>query len=115
MMYCEFVAGTGCADNAHNYGVFKNLEVMYMNSDMTKAEIYEYGKKLVDNSKSAETVKLENELKAQIAESKARIADCKRFLDYYKCMNDRNMVRYYQSEIKAERRRIAECKWVLEG
>ena len=52
MLYGEFIEGTGCKDNEHNYKVYCDLEIMCMNSDMSKAEIYEYGKKLVDNSKS---------------------------------------------------------------
>ena len=72
-MYSEFVAGTGCKENDHNYKVFKNLEVMYMNSDMSKAEIYEYGKKLVDNSKSEEEIRLENEIKNEIAQIKSDV------------------------------------------
>jgi predicted butyrate kinase (DUF1464 family) len=66
MMYSEFVEGTGCKENQHNYEVFKNLEVMYMNTEMSKAEIYEYGKKLVDNSKSPEEIAAENEIKNDI-------------------------------------------------
>lgn len=27
MMYSEFIEGTGCKDNAHNYKVFCDLEV----------------------------------------------------------------------------------------
>lgn len=115
MMYCEFISGTGCKDNSHNYEVFKNLEIMYMNSDMSKSEIYEYGKKLVDNSKSEQELKVEAELKANIAECKERIAGCKRFMEYYKAMDDKNMIKYYQREIKVERRKIAEYKWILEG
>lgn len=65
-MYSEFVEGTGCKDNEYNYNVFKNLEVMYMNTDMSKADIYEYGKKLVDNSKSPEEIAAENEIKDEI-------------------------------------------------
>lgn len=49
MLYSEFIAGTDCKDNTHNFNVYKRLEVMYMNSDITKEEIFEYGKKLVDN------------------------------------------------------------------
>ena len=45
MLFSEFVEGTGCKDNEKNYEVYKNLEIMYMNSNMSKAEIYEYGKK----------------------------------------------------------------------
>ena len=129
MMYSEFVSGTGCNDNAHNYKVFKNLEVMYMNSDMSKQEVYEYGKKLVDNSKSEEILKLEAELKAKIAESKERIVDCKREIAYRESMiqiwleddneemakSDKNYIAYLKNEIKSERRKIAGCKWVLQG
>ena len=129
MMYSEFIAGTNCNDNANNYKVFKNLEVMYMNSDMTKQEIYDYGKKLVDNSKSEAILKLEAEMNAKIEECKERIADCKREIEYRENMvrlwmesgdkdmakSDRNYIAYLKSEIKNERRKIAGCKWVLEG
>ena len=50
MLYSEFIEGTGCQDNRHNFKVFQDLEVMYMNSNLTKEQIYEYGKKLVDNT-----------------------------------------------------------------
>ena len=66
-MYSEFVEGTGCKENQHNYEVFKNLEVMYMNTNMSKADIYEYGKKLVDNSKSEEEIRVESQIKEEIA------------------------------------------------
>lgn len=50
MLWHEFIAGTGCRDTEHNHGIYKDLEIMYMNSDMSKEKIYEYGRKLVDNS-----------------------------------------------------------------
>ena len=77
MMYSEFVEGTGCRENEHNYKVFQNLEIMYMNSNMTKAEVYEYGKKLVDNSKSERQIELESQAKAEIKK-------LKEYADYYK-------------------------------
>lgn len=77
MMYSEFVEGTGCRENEHNYKVFQNLEIMYMNSNMTKAEVYEYGKKLVDNSKSERQIELERQAKAEIEK-------LKEYADYYK-------------------------------
>ena len=49
MLYSEFIEGTGCKDNHHNFKVFQDLEVMYMNSDISKEQVYEYGKKLVKN------------------------------------------------------------------
>lgn len=78
MMYSEFIEGTGCKENAHNYKVFKDLEIMYMNSDLTKEDIYEYGKKLVDNSKSPEELKVEGELKIKLAETIERINEVKK-------------------------------------
>lgn len=83
MMYCEFVAGTGCKDNEYNYKVFKNLESMYMNTKMTKAEIYEYGKKLVDNSKSEKQIEFENNIKAEIESLENELKYTKREADRY--------------------------------
>lgn len=127
MMYSEFVAGTGCRENAHNYKVFEDLEVMYMNSNLTKEQIYEYGKKLVDNSKSPEILKLEAEIEEEIESLKGRIESCQREIAYRKEMvrifmadgdkemarSNRNVIKYEQDEIKAARARIAACKWVL--
>ena len=56
MLWCEFIDGTGCKISEHNYQVYKDLEIMYINSDMTKNQVYEYGKKLVDNSKTPEQI-----------------------------------------------------------
>jgi len=121
MMYSEFIAGTGCKDNAHNYEVFKNLEAMYMNTEMTKAEIYAYGIKLVDNSKSEAELKAEAEIKAEIDELKSSIAWCKREIDYNEKMlgaweadgdetmifHCKNMIKHYKEEVKQSRAKIA--------
>lgn len=88
MMYGEFIEGTGCKDNTHNYEVFRNLEAMYMNTNMTKDQVYEYGKKLVDNSKSEEELKLEAQVRAEIASNKEQIE-------------------YYEQDIKRMREMIA--------
>lgn len=88
MMYGEFIEGTGCKDNTHNYEVFRNLEAMYMNTNMTKAQVYEYGKKLVDNSKSEAELKLEAQVRAEIASNKEQIE-------------------YYEQDIKRMREMIA--------
>ena len=127
MMYCEFIEGTGCKDTEKNYKVFKDFEVMYMNSDMTKAEIYEYGKKLVDNSKTESELKVEKEMNERIEELKKQIADEKaimdskqEFLELFKADGDKEMVRFYRNTIKSCKERlsylkkeIAGCKWVL--
>lgn len=127
MLYNEFIEGTGCKDNDHNYKVYKDLEVMYMNSDISKAQIYEYGKKLVDNSKSEAELKVEAEVKAEIDVAKADIESAKNYINYYKELKGynksigdkfwekeyRRMEKYYSDEVKRLRNRIAALKWVL--
>lgn len=127
MLYSEFVEGTGCKDNQHNYNVYKELEVIYMNTDCSKAHIYEMGKKLVDNSKSEEQLKLEAQIKAEIEEHKKEIetykrwvADNERMVGYWKEHSDKEMVAFYRNpiktwkqEIRNHRNQISALKWVL--
>lgn len=127
MLYNEFIEGTGCKDNDHNYKVYKDLEIMYMNSDMSKAQIYEYGKKLVDNSKSEAELKVEAEIKTQIEEHKARIATLRgwikqneEMLGYWKEQMDKEMMAFYRNpiknwkeEIRYHKNQIVALKWVL--
>lgn len=89
MLYSEFVTGTGCKDNATNYRIYKDLEVMYMNSDLSKADIYEYGKKLVDNSKSEAEIEAENKITAEIDELKADNAERKNRIESRKAKIER--------------------------
>lgn len=125
MLYSEFVQGTGCKENDHNYKVYKNLEVMYMNSDMSKAEIYEYGKKLVDNSKSEEELKLEAEIKEEIECHKKEIEIYKKEIEWKKetiefdpddtewVKDCKRMIKYYKEQIAWHRNKIKALKWVL--
>ena len=127
MMYSEFAEAVGCRDNDHNHKVFRDLEIMYMNSDMSKAEIYEYGKKLVDNSKTEKELALEAEVKEEIEKIKAEIESDKHWVSYYKDQKEynksvddkfwtnenRRMEKYYREEIKKLRNRISALKWVL--
>lgn len=127
MLYSEFIEGTGCKDNQKNYKVYKDLEVMYMNSDLSKAQIYEYGKKLVDNSKSEAELKFEADIKAQITEAKEEIEkrkmwieQNKKHIEAWKEYGDKEMVsfyrkseKYWKEEIKEFRNKIEALKWVL--
>ena len=127
MLYSEFIEGTGCNDNEHNFKVYKDLEVLYMNSDISKQEVYEYGKKLVDNSKSPEIIALEKEIKEQIDHIKYEIEDDQKWVNYYKEMknitrSDDNkyyyrehcrMEKLYREDIKRKKGKIAELKWIL--
>lgn len=115
MLFSEFQQGTGCKDNEYNYKVYKDLEVMYMNSDMSKAEIYEYGKKLVDNSKTEQELELEARIKREIANYKELIQQERRMKAEYEMMEQRVLVAVCRNNMKRYRRRIAELKWVLEA
>ena len=126
-MYNEFINGTGCKENDHNYKVYKDLEILYMNSDLTKEQIYEYGKKLVDNSKSEEQIKFENEIneeikgyKESIAYNNERADDFKTSAWFWKAegatdlyKSNMDMYRYYKAENKKYRARIRELKSLL--
>ena len=127
MMYCEFAEAVGCKNNEHNRKVFDDLEVMYMNSDLSKEQIYEYGRKLVDNSKSEEELKLEAEINAEIDMLKREIEQYKDWVDVdeqslrlWKSYEDkdmikryRNSIKFWKEEIKTRRNRISALKWVL--
>lgn len=128
MLYSEFIDGTGCRDNEHNYEVYKNLEVMYMNSDMSKAEIYEYGKKLVDNSKTERELQIEAEVREEIKNMNDEIAYYKWQVEIeFTRLNDwadietaaeqkehRRMMKHYKDEIRIRRCKIRTLRaWFL--
>ena len=88
MLFTEFVEGTGCRETEKNYQVYKELEIIYMNTDCTKEHIYEMGRKLVDNSKTEEELEFEAKIKAEIEDHKAEIKDNKKWISYYNDMAD---------------------------
>lgn len=83
MLYDEFLVGTGCRDTEYNFQVYKDLEILYMNSDKSKEEIYEYGKKLVDNSLTEKQIAWNAEIDADIARQKEYLDSLKGDLTYY--------------------------------
>lgn len=121
MLYSEFVSGTGCKDNAHNYKVYKDLEIMYMNSDMTKSEIYAYGKKLVDNSKSPAELETERQIRETIDGWKKEIAHYEREIEWYKGMeadgcqvfNNRALIKWNREQIRDLKSRVRLMKSAL--
>lgn len=54
MLYDEFIQGTGCRETDYNYSVYKDIEEIYMNSNMTKEEAYAIGKMRVNNGLTEE-------------------------------------------------------------
>ena len=127
MLYSELVAGTGCRETDHNYQVYKELEIIYMNTDCTKEHIYEMGRKLVDNSKTEAELKIEAEIKEEIEAHKEEISKYKEWvrqneemLRYWKERMDKEMIAFYwnpikgwKKEIRYHRNQIDALKWVL--
>ena len=120
MLYSEFVDGTGCRENEYNFKVYKDLEVMYMNTGMSKQEIYEYGKKLVDNSDTPEQIALKERIRQEIAGHKSQIESYKKDLEFQKQMFEcdgnkdrRKTMQYTRQAIRKERQMIQALKWVL--
>lgn len=106
MMYAEFLAGTGCRNNEHNQKLFERLEAMYMNIDISKEEIYEYGKKLADNSLSEEQKAHNEEVRTQI---KCLQIDLETYTDMQKRYKE-----YAKDSTRAEDRKYwnGEAKWM---
>ena len=113
MLYSEFIEGTGCRQNDHNYQVYKNLEIMYMNSDLSKQQIYEYGKKLVDNSKTPEEIVIEETVLAEIKNLKEELkqyrAEVKRYEEYHKTREDKND-RFWKDQLDFTRKLISRTR-----
>ena len=126
MLFSEFQQGTGCKDNEYNHKIYSRLELMYMADDsITKEEIYEYGKKLVDNSKTEAELELEAQVKEEIDDYKRQIEQLKeevnRFTDYMKTEEDvvwkvtwRDRVRAAKKDIERCKFAIKQLKWVIQ-
>lgn len=114
MMYDEFIKGTGCRDNDHNREVFNGLEKLYMSLNVTKEQIYEAGKKLVDNSKTEKELALEKEISDKKAALRFEITEHEvTALDYEKfaLTSDADEAkRYWKSRAKDERERARQAK-----
>lgn len=131
MMYSEFAENVGCRDNEHNHKVFNDLEILYMNSNLSKEEIYEYGKKLVDNSKTDAELEIERNINGRIDELKEQLKSVraaeKRYAEYYQKEKEEfglsaRAYNYWKEQVKWQKelarrinRRISELKWVLGG
>lgn len=113
MLYSEFIEGTNCKDNEHNYNVYKNLEIMYMNSNMTKAEIYAYGVKLVDNSKSEKEIQFEQEIKEKIEAEKKEAEYWLERAEFYRVIGDNKESKRFKRLANEHKQRIKELKFCL--
>lgn len=125
MLFSEFQSAIGCKDNEHNHKVYRDLEIMYMNSDLTKEQIYEYGRKLVDNSKTEQQIRIENQIKKEIESCKENIGYWKNDIERYEMYltmagntiedekHYRRCIKNDKEEIKHLRNKIKALKWIL--
>lgn len=113
MLFSEFVEGTGCRETDHNYQIYKELEIIYMNSDCSKQYIYEMGKKLVDNSKTPEEIAIEETVKAEIKNLKEELkqyrAEAKRYEEYHKTREDKKDM-FWRDQLYCTKRMILRTK-----
>lgn len=125
MLFSEFQENTGCKDNAYNHTLYKRLELIYMSDDsISKAEIYDMGKKLMDNSKTEEEIRLEKQIECEIACYKEDIKRYKTEINQYKELladetdkwfirNWKDSIKYRRNEIKRLQNKINGLKWIL--
>ena len=125
MLFSEFQENTGCKDNHANYQLYKRLEIIYMNDDtVTKADIYEMGKKLMDNSKSEEEIRFETQIREEIKAHKENIKSLREEIKQYQAIMEneyepwfkktwRTRIKSLKEDIRREKTKINELLWVL--
>lgn len=124
MLYSEFIKGTGCKSTPENLEIYFNLNTLYMNSNMTKEEIYEYGKKLVNNTKTPAEIELENRIYGDIkalqvenSEHRIRIAELQQYIKETNATLTplwRDEIRERREQIKHNTNKIALLRGIIE-
>ena len=79
MLWSEFQEGTQCKTTEYNYKVYEDLDTLYMCSDLTKEDIYTYGRKLIDNSLTPEEIQWNAERMEDIEREKEHLELCKKY------------------------------------
>lgn len=92
MLYDEFIKGIGCRDTEQNFNIYKGLELVYMNTELSKDDIYKMGKKLVN-----------------IDELQQTIENMQKWLDMTP-YSEQNIIKYYKREIKQAKQQIKQLK-----
>lgn len=115
MLYSEFVENTGCRENDYNYTVYKRLELAYMNDDtFSKQEVYEWGKRLVNNDLTPEQKALNEEIRQAISVLNDDLTQAKYYLDRYKeyarTSYTREDRRYWNEQVRTQQEYIARIK-----
>lgn len=115
MLYSEFLDGTKCRDNAHNYGVYKALEALYMDSDASKQDVYKAARPFLDNAKSPEQLRAEAEMLEAIESEERRAEYAAWNIEYYTALEDCRMVKYYREEMRKARAKVKSLRaWLAD-
>ena len=132
MLYSEFIENTGCVANEFNRRLFLRLEILYMNDDtITKEEIYDMGRKLMNNEKPQYIIELENSLKEELKERKERIQNMRTEIKSWQSMIKKEQenplweskqlihswrcnIKWLREQIKIQKRKIEDINWILE-
>lgn len=101
MLYSEFVSGTGCRENAYNYDVYMKLDALYMNSDISKEDVYAFAKKIVDNSETEDEKQIRTNLEAELKAIENDISYFTERKNFYKeVMQDNETAKFLSRKIK---------------
>ena len=112
MLYSEFITGTGCRETEQNYSIYKGLEIIYMNTDLSKDEIYKLGKRLVNNGLTKEQQNHNAEIRSQIDALTDVIASDQAWLERTP-FGDKETINYYKDSIRTNKQEIKRLKELL--
>lgn len=112
MLYNEFIENTGCRDTDQNFNIYKGLELVYMNTDLSKDEIYKLGKRLVNNGLTKEQQNHNAAIRSQIDALSDVIASDQSYLDKTP-FGDKETINYYKGSIRENKRKIKRLKELL--
>lgn len=118
MMYSEFVKGTNCKQTEYNYNVFLTLEKIYIDSDLTKEEIYAIGKMRVDNSETPAEREAREKIEAEIAGLEKQILELKELILFNTkakaCeLKGTEAYKYYARQIKILKEHLSDTRLAL--
>lgn len=120
LLFRDFVEDLGWEETDHNYQLYKWLELLYMNDNMTNREsIYELGKKLITSDDTEAAMIYKEYIQNQIARQKSQIDDFKIEIEYTERtlpIGNNNRSRWVwiaQEAINVTHQRIKDLEWIL--
>ena len=122
MLYSDFLKGVGCRDTKNNYKIFSDLEILYVNSDLTEEQIYAYGKRLVNTALTREEREINAKIEKDICDTHILLHNAEIDLEKYNAdfrhyttlgLVDDESIRFWKKEIRITRKKIREYKELI--